>query len=252
MATRMMLFDRAGNPLGDFDQTPLREQPQIVEEVNGEHTLTLVTTTVLEVGTYLVMRGYDGRWREFCVNRPDEEHANGRSAVGTYVLPWSLYTDLVGADGSTLWASAEEGTLDPITAQQALTIALSDQTRWQVGTVDVGTTGVVSLYDAQVWDYLAKLVGAFGGEVDAEIEVGDYGVTSRRVALRAHIGSTTAVRRFDWGRDRTRMRRTPAEGPYVCGIRPRGGSTKTDDDGVDYTDRVGIEEEPAVYDESGW
>ena len=65
MATRMMLFDRAGNPLGDCDQTTLREQPQIVEEVNGEHTLTLVTTTVLEVGTSLVMRGYDGRWREF-------------------------------------------------------------------------------------------------------------------------------------------------------------------------------------------
>ena len=247
-----MLFDRAGNPLGDFDRTTLREQPQIVEEVNGEHTLTLVTTTVLEVGTYLVMRGYDGRWREFCVNRPDEEHASGRNAVGTYVLPWSLYTDLVSCDGSTLWASAEEGTLDPISASSALVIALSDQTRWGVGTVDVGTTGAVSLYDAQVWDYLAKLVGAFGGEVEAEIEVGDYGVTSRRVALRAHIGSTTAVRRFDWGRDLTRIRRTPAEGPYFCGIRPRGGSTKTDDDGVDYTDRVGIEEEPAVYDESGW
>jgi hypothetical protein len=249
---RVILYDRAGNPLGDLASSSIYEMT-IVEEINGEHSLTIETSTVMQVGTYALTKGYDGRWREWCVNEPDELHESGATAVGTYTLPWSLYTDLMAADGSELWASAEDGTLDPITARQALTIALSDQVRWGVGTVDVDTTGAVSLYDDQVWNYLSKLVGVFGGEVDAEIEVDASGVVSRNVALRRHLGSETVMRRFDWGRDLTSIRRTPAEGPYFCGVRPRGGQTKTDNDGVDYTDRVGIEDEPARADEGdGW
>jgi hypothetical protein len=248
MNTRVILFDRAGVPLGDLPRDSIISM-KVVEELNGEHTLTIETTTVLEVGTYALTKGYDGRWREWCVTSPDELHESGATHIGTYTLPWSLYADLVGTDGSTLWASAEEGTLDPITAREALTICLSDQVRWEVGTVDVDTVGAVSLYDEQVWNYLTKLVGVFGGEVDAEIEVDASGVVSRKVALRRYIGSETVRRRFDWGRDLTSIRRTPAEGPYFCGIKPRGGSTKTDKDGVDYTDRVGIEEELPFPDE---
>lgn len=248
MSTRVILFNRAGEPLGDLPRQSIISM-RIVEELNGEHTLTIETTTVLEVGTYALTKGYDGRWREWCVNAPDELHERGETAIGTYVLPWSLWVDLLSKDGSELWASAQEGTHDPITAREALTIALSDQTRWTVGTVDVDTVGAVSLYDDQTWNYLAKLVGVFGGEVDAEIEVDNVGVVSRRVALRRHLGLEGVVRRFDWGRDLTSIRRTPAEGPYYCGIKPRGGSAKTDDDGVDYSAREGIEEEPAFIDE---
>jgi hypothetical protein len=137
MNTRVILFDRAGVPLGDLPRDSIISM-KVVEELNGEHTLTIETTTVLEVGTYALTKGYDGRWREWCVTSPDELHESGATHIGTYTLPWSLYADLVGTDGSTLWASAEEGTLDPITAREALTICLSDQVRWEVGTVDVG------------------------------------------------------------------------------------------------------------------
>ena len=249
---RIILYDRAGNPLGDLAPSTVYSR-NVVEEVNGEHTLTIETSTVLHVGTYAVTWGYDGKPREWCVNEPDELHESGRTAIGTYVLPWSLYVDLMAADGSERWVSAEEGTHDPIPARDALPIALADQKRWTAGTIDIDTTGAVSLYDDQVWNYLTKLVGVFGGEIDAEIMVGATGVISRRVAWRRHVGSETVCRRFDYGHDLTSIRRTAAEGPYFCGIRPRGGSTKTDNDGVDYTERVGIEDEPAMPDDGdGW
>lgn len=249
---RIILYDRAGNPLGDLAPSTVFSR-NVVEEVNGEHTLTIETSTVLHVGTYALTWGYDGKPREWCVNEPDELHESGRTAIGTYVLPWSLYVDLMAADGSERWVSAEEGTHDPIPARDALPIALADQRRWTAGTIDIDTTGAVSLYDDQVWNYLTKLVGVFGGEIDAEITVGATGVISRKVAWRRHVGSETVRRRFDYGHDLTSIRRTAAEGPYFCGIRPRGGQAKTDNDGVDYTERVGIEDEPAMPDDgSGW
>lgn len=255
---RFILFDRGGVPLGDLDMNSVISR-NVVREINGENTLTLETYTLLPVGTRVLWRDFDGEWRENVVTKPDELHESGRSAIGTYVLPWSLYSDLDDSDGSELWASAEDGTLDPISAVSALQICLSDQSMWAPDTstgdghTDVGTEGACSLYDAQVWDYLCEVVGEFGGEVEAVIGVGAQGVTSRMVRLRKHLGREDAVRRFDWARDLTSIHRTPDEGPYFCGIKPRGGSVKTDEDGVDATYRVGIEDEPADADEDqGW
>lgn len=239
---RILLYDRHGSPLGDLAPADVLGRVRY-EEINGEHTLTIVTTRRLLVGYRLLTVDGTGKWREWVVDEPDEAHESGRCAIGTYKACWSMQYDLEACPGGVLWLSAEEGTHDPITASAALAIALTNSPLWQAGNCDVGTTGGASLYDGQVWDYLAKLVEVWGGEMDARIVVDSTGVVSRYVDWRARLGSTSVTRRFDWGYDVTGIRRTPDPGPYYCRIVPRGGSEGTDADGVSYSNRVGIEEE---------
>lgn len=239
---RIILYDRHGSSLGDLAPADVLGRVRY-EEINGEHTLSIVTTRRLLVGYRLLTVDGTGKWREWVVDEPDEAHESGRHAIGTYKACWSMQYDLEACPGGVLWASAEEGTHDPITASAALAIALTNSPLWQAGNCDVGTTGGASLYDGQVWDYLAKLVEVWGGEMDARIVVDSTGVVSRYVDWRARLGSTSVTRRFDWGYDVTGIRRTPDPGPYYCRIVPRGGSEGTDADGVSYSNRVGIEEE---------
>lgn len=234
---RIMLFDRDGAPLGDIDPDHLLAPPRMVEEVNGEHSLTIRTTDTIAPGTRALWQDGMGKWHEWVYDEPEEQHREN-----TYVLVWSLQADLEMTGGRTHWASAEIGTHDPVGARAALEAALSDQSRWEVGTVDVTSTGGASLYDAQAWDYLRKVVEVWGGELSATITVGDVGVIKREVNLLTHVGATTATRRFDYGHDVTDIKRTPEPAPYYCRVRPRGGNAKTDNDGVDYSDRVGIED----------
>lgn len=240
--SRVLVYDRHGESAGDMgsDEVVARVRH---EEINGDHTLTIATTRVLEVGMRLLTVDGTGRWREYVVDEPDELHETGRHAIGTYKACWSLQYDLKACPGGTLWAAASEGTNDPIGASAALSVALTNSQLWRPGNCDLGTYGAASLYDGQVWDYLSKLVDVWGGEVDARIEVGREGVIGRYVDWRTALGSSTATRRFDWGSDVLSIRRIPEPGPYYCRIIPRGGSEATDADGVSYTNRTGIEDE---------
>ena len=242
--SRILLFNRNGRPLGDLVPRDLLSPPRMVDELNGEHTITIETRRRLEPETRLLWRDGMGTWHEWVIQEPKEHHRRGE-----YFAVWSLQHDLEGASGTVHWASAEVGTHDPIDAEAALTIALSDQRRWQVGVVDVDSRAGASMYDAQVWSYVKTVARVWGGELSVTIEVEDDRVVTRKVNLLAHVGSETATRRFDWGHDVEDITRTPDPAPYYCRIRPRGGSAKTDNDGIDYSDRCGIEEvEPSGHD----
>ena len=244
---RIMLFDRDCAPLGDLSPSDLLSRPRMVDEVNGEHSLTIETISPIAEGTRLLWRDGMGHWREWVAYESRRSHG---SSV-TY-CEWSLGHDLAMVAGTTRWASAQAGTHDPIAAATALETALADQTRWQAGSVTVGTTAACSLYDGSVWDYVCKVAEAFGGEVSASIAVSATGVVTRSVNLLAHTGALTPTRRFDWARDVTGITRTPPPAPYFCRIRPRGGHARTDGDGVDYSDRVGIENLSSSDLPSGW
>lgn len=241
---RIVTYDVQGRPMGDIGPDEIRSRVRH-EELNGEHALTIMTTRKLSVGTRLLTVDATGKWREWVVNEPDEEHASGKREVGTYRAPWSMQQDLSATSGGVQWASSEEGTNDPISATRALGIALTKSRMWQPGYCDIEDMHGASLFDGSCWDYLSQLVEVWGGEMDARIEVDSMGVVSRYVDWRARIGSETVTRRFDWSRDLTRMRRTPDPGPYFCRVVPRGGSEGTDSDGVKYSDRIGIESENA-------
>lgn len=237
---RVILYDRQCNPIGDLSESEILGRVRH-EEINGEHTLTLTTTRILAVGMRILTIDGTGHWHEWVVDEPDEEHAAGNVPIGTYKAMWSVQYDLTTTPGGIIWAASEEGTNDPITAQEAFSMVMRDSDLWDAGTCDVTTTGGASLFDDSIWAYLGTIVEIWGGEVDATIEVDEAGVISRSVSLLSHVGDTSVKRRFDWTYDLTEIRRTPDPGPYYCRVIPRGGNEGTDSDGVKYSDRCGID-----------
>ena len=229
---RVRLFRPDGTPLGELsDDAGTLLSCERSEEINAEHSLSITTERHLEVGTRALTRHADGRWREWVVDEPAETHDSGLHAKGTYHLCWSLQYDLQAVYGRT----REVGMVNPAPASAALVAALDGTTRWQAGATDVTTTalGVVMEEKDSSWDRLNVIAKRWGGEFDAEITVNDFGVTSRKVILRQHLGSQVPTRRFEWGHNLTSITRTPDPGPYFCRIVPLGnGESEEASDGV--------------------
>jgi len=246
---RVLLFDALGNPRGELS----REAGTLYsctrsEEINGEHYLSIETEVHLEVGTRAVTKHKDGRWREWVVDEPGETHDTGTHARGTYHMCWSIQYDLQTVYGSIV----ELGMVSPAGARQALSAALDGTKRWRVGTCDVTTkaSSVVMNADESAWDRLTTIVKRWGGEIDAEITVNDFGVTSRKVALLDHLGTKEATRRFEWGYDLTSITRTPDPGPYYCRVIPLGNgeSEEAADGTTTYDVKMDITSSPAYVD----
>ena len=187
------------------------------EEINGQHYLEIVTTAVLKKEQRILTTDEMGKRREYVVSVEDASHANGDKPFGKYKCPWSLQHD------ATLWkVSRMVGTTTPVSAHSALEAALSGTERWSVGTVTQLTEGGASMYQMSGWEALSVVVGTWGGEVDAHIEVGQTGIVSRSVNLYSSMGEQTAKRRFDYSYDLTSVTRTVGESPVACRIIPRG------------------------------
>lgn len=213
---RVMLFDRQGNALGELPEAEVFALKR-TERVNGEHSLKITTTKVLQQGWRVLTCDERGKWREHVVYGTDAMHDSGDKPMGDYYCVWSLMPDLMGTR-----ISAMPGTQTPVAAAVALAAALSGTDRWQVGTVTNTATGGASMYDTDGWTGLSTLLSVWGGEIDTTIEVGSTGVTARKVDLYAAQGEQDAKRRFDFGADLKSVRRRVADGPLYCRITPRG------------------------------
>lgn len=231
---RLMLYDRLGTPLGELAEADVFEAI-LREEINGEHSLEITTTRVLDKGIRLLYEDGRSKWREFVVAGVDAEHASGNRAIGTYYCVWSVQQDLQGVTVSVM-----PGVQSPVSAGTALDALLSTTSRWTRGTVTQMTTGGASMYDRSAWEALSTLVEVWGGEIDATIEIGTQsGVVGRAVDLYAAQGEQTAMRRFDFGADLMSVKRTLADNPLFCRISPRGKGEQTDAGG--YGRKITIE-----------
>lgn len=231
---RLLLYDRGGNPLGELAEADVFEAT-LREEINGEHSLEITTTQVLEKGSRLLYQDGKSKWREFSVAGIDAEHASGNRAIGTYYCVWSVQEDLQGVTVSVM-----PGVQSPVTAGAALTSLLSTTNRWNKGTVTNTSTGGASMYDRSVWEALSTLVEVWGGEIDVSITVDtNTGVTARVVDLYSKQGEQTAKRRFDFGHDLQSVKRTYTDEPLYCRISPRGAGEETDAGG--YGRKITIE-----------
>lgn len=213
---RVMLFDRQGNAIGELPEAEVFALKR-TERVNGEHSLKITTTKVLQQGWRVLTCDERGKWREHVVYGTDAMHDSGDKPMGDYYCVWSLMPDLMGTR-----ISAMPGTQTPVAAAVALAAALSGTDRWQVGTVTNTATGGASMYDTDGWTGLSTLLSVWGGEIDTTIEVGSTGVTARKVDLYAVQGEQEPKRRFDFGADLKSVRRRVADGPLYCRITPRG------------------------------
>ena len=241
---RFIVHDRQGNPLFDLDDRITSAVR--TEKLNGEHKLDITTTQPLEEGMRILVKDGTLKWREWVIDEPDESHTDS-GMEGKYGCTWSMQYDLATMGGGELWP----GTYSPIAASAALSMVLATQSTWEVGFVSVGGLAGTSLFDGHVWDYLGELQEIWGGEMEPRIEVDSNGVTHRYVDWLAHVGNVEPTRRFDFGADCTSIRRKVAPGPRYCRIVPRGGRDAQDADGIRYSERCGVEEEPYRADSTG-
>lgn len=248
MAVRILVYDNT--------ETFIKEVSDIralyrVEELNGEHSLTLTTSEVLEKQQRLLFRDQQGKWYEYVIIGVEQAHDEDVHAVGTYYAVWSLQYDLEGTIVKT-----QPGKVNPVTSTVALQHALGGTSRWTVGSVTQNTTGGASMYYISGWEALGQVVEVWGGEVDATITLSQSGgVLSREVDLLDHLGSAEAVRRFDYSADLTSIIRTVEDANFTCRIIPRGSAVESENGGygrkVDITSvNGGVEyiEDPDVVD----
>ena len=231
---RFIRYDNLGNVVGEISQNDIMTLVRR-EQINGEHSLEITTFQVLNKNERVLYQDGRGIWREYVVVGIDEEHASGKRVIGTYYCVWSVQPDLMGVPVSVM-----PGVQTPVSRRDALTAALSTQSRWQVGTVDNTTTGGASMYDTNAWNALSILVENWSGEITPSIEVSNNtGVVARYVDCYDQQGNQTAKRRFDFGDDLASVKRTRTDEPYYCRISPRGKGEQTEGGG--YGRKITIE-----------
>lgn len=241
---RVILYDHNGDFACELSPNDVFGRVR-VEEINGEHELTLITTRVLTEGTRVLTQDGTGKLREYVIYKPDRAHQKGENAIGTYTCMWSLQYDLMSVYADE---HAEPGMGSQCTGMVALQAALDGQTRWSAGLSDVPAVAAGQgcvMIGVSAWDRLKLVVQRWHGEVDARIVVDGTSVTTRYVDLRAHLGSETAKRRFDWGEDLKDISRSPDPGPYYCRIIPlgRGQREYAEDDKTEFDWPIDISEE---------
>ena len=192
------------------------------KKVNGERYLQLATSRTLSKGMRVLTADRRGRWEEWVVDTEEALHTNGVDAE--YTCMWAMQYDLTGIPISKM-----PGVRTPATALHALSEILDGIQRWEVGTVQVSTRAGASMYMRSAWEAVGVLVENWGGEVEASVDVNDYGIVSRRIDLLNHIGSTVVKNRFEYGRNLTSVKRVVGTGIVPCRIIPLGRGEETED-----------------------
>lgn len=233
--TRLIVTKPDGTFVGDVDPSRIVDVT-FVHEVNGEHSMTLVTFDEYTKNDRLLWCDEMGVWHENVVEGAEGEHGEHGDTLHTYWCPWSLQHDLSGT-----FVTEMPGTGGiPVPAATALGSALSGTERWKVGTVTRMATGGASMWRMSGWEALQVLIETWGGELSVTIVVGVNGVVERYVNLLEQVGATIATRRFDYGGDVMGIKRTVSDQPWTCRIIPLGKAQQTDGGG--YGRKVTIEE----------
>ena len=233
--TRLIVTKPDGTFVGDVDPSRVVDVT-FVHEVNGEHSMTLVTFDEYTKNDRLLWCDEMGVWHENVVEGAEGEHGEHGDTLHTYWCPWSLQHDLSGT-----FVTEMPGTGGiPVPAATALGSALSGTERWKVGTVTRMSTGGASMWRMSGWEALQVLIEVWGGELSVTIVVGVNGVVERYVNLLEQVGATVATRRFDYGGDVMGIKRTVSDQPWTCRIIPLGKAQQTDGGG--YGRKVTIEE----------
>ena len=228
-----MVFDRFGSYVRDLDPADVFEATHHAV-INGEDALSISTTERLAKGQRIVWRDARGLWHEHVVAGGDEAHDTGTSEVGTYYCE-SSWSELRTAP---LVIDKRPGLQSPVNARAALESAL-EGTRWGVGEVDVDTIAGTSWYHVSPWDAVKDVVEVWGGELRADVEAGQTGVTSRSLSLVKSLGSGSGVR-LDYGRDVSGITVTYDESDVVTALYCYGKGVETEAGG--YGRKIGIEE----------
>lgn len=220
---RFLVYSHLDEPLFELDPQQI-VSAKMVEEINGEHSLTIQTFQTLEKQQRIINEDEMGKVREWVVTGVEETHQNMLSALNKYYCIWSIQHDL-----SVTIVNSMPGVQTPVSSTVALQNALAGTQRWTIGTVTQNTNGGGSMYYMSGWEAMSVVVKNWGGEVDSTITVDalDLSITSREVNLYNQLGTGVAVRRFDYKADMKQIQRKVLDAPFTCRITPRGKGEET-------------------------
>lgn len=224
MAVRIAVYDRWGAFVRDLPVL----SALFKDELNGEDSLTVSTQAELQKGWRLVWQDDAGAWHEHVVDNPIKTH----SAVGVPVTAAKCLNSLCDTYLERVDDKRPSGTAAQILA------AFLETSAWEVGTCDVEGSFSASAYHTTVRAAIQEAQKAVGGELETVIEVGEAGVTHRRVGLRRARGDQNSAKRFEWAKDLASVEREVGSRDPVSKLWVWGKGEQTDSGA--YTRRIGI------------
>ena len=231
---RIIALTHDWHVIGDLDFAKV-VSIKVIDEVNGENALEIVTLQELAKGDRLLWRDGMDVWHEYVVNGISSYRIGPSAVAHQYYCPWSIQVDL---SGTTTTAMPGTGGV-PASATTALQGALQGTDRWGIGTVEPTKTSSASFWRMSGWDAMRQLVSVWGGEIRADITVTSNYVITRQVSLLNHVGSSTATRRYDYGADIAGITRDVLEEPWTCRVIPLGAAEEAEGGG--YGRKITIE-----------
>lgn len=221
---RYMIFDRWSNPLGDL---PYVIKALRTRATDGTDTLDITTIGEINKDERIVFQDSMGRWAEYLCQSTQTARAAGMPVTVAYCA---------GSIAELSRTYIEDKRNRNANAKACLAKAL-EGTRWSVGTVETGTiTGMADLafYHCTVLEAVQKTADTYGLEVQTEYQPDPTGnqIGRRIIHLVEHRGSTNTTKRFEYGKDLTRIKRDIDSGDVITRLYGWGkGIEQTNDQG---------------------
>ena len=181
------------------------------QEINGEDALDLDVSGVLLAKGDRILWSDGVQWFEHVVQSSTQVHEG--SEEFSYYCESSLMADL-SLKGLGSYDGSQTGAL-------AVLQDVVARSQWEVGAVDVVGSAEFASDPSTAYETLLKLAGAFGAEVGPSIEVGESGVTSRRLNFVTRVGADRGAR-FDYGRNLDSVTKTVLEDSVYSSVRAYG------------------------------
>lgn len=225
----------------------------VVEEINGNHTLTISTTTLrLTIGDKVLAPRTQASsafrlFSEWVVYGAKTTHDRSGAQRTEYTCIWFVQYEAMGVYVDTSVGVVPFQTSTPTSASNWFAGTLAhvdgenDNPTWEL-LQSLPTMASSTFYHMDGWECIKRFVERWGGEIDGETTVMSVlagGPSKRQFIISPRLGRSSPTARFDFGWNVDNIERTVHDGVWGCRVVPLGKSTQTENGG--YTRRPTIE-----------
>lgn len=228
---RFATFDRWGNPLGDIPDVISANR---VRATDATDTLDVTCLGEINKDERIVFADSMGRWCEYVCQGSETKRASGIPVTVAYCA---------GSIAELSRSYIEDKRNRDADAKACLVKAL-DGTRWEAGTVDLGTTlqsADLSFYHCTVLEAIQNIADTYGLEIETEYQPTDDGnaIGRRIIHMLDRRGQTNPSRRFEYGKDLTEISRDVDSADVITRLYGWGKGVETTDESGNATGGYG-------------
>lgn len=228
---RFATFDRWDNPLGDIPDVISANR---VRATDATDTLDVTCLGEINKDERIVFADSMGRWCEYVCQGSETKRASGIPVTVAYCA---------GSIAELSRSYIEDKRNRDADAKACLVKAL-DGTRWEAGTVDLGTTlqsADLSFYHCTVLEAIQNIADTYGLEIETEYQPTDDGnaIGRRIIHMLDRRGQTNPSRRFEYGKDLTEISRDVDSADVITRLYGWGKGVETTDESGNATGGYG-------------